>query len=135
MVSFVLCSFLKHECYGRLGNCPVECMGGLPLQQPIFSAKFRTPSCSRSFISLHGTFQSDSLQRRALPDTSFLLSWSISYDRSPSTQLIIVVYTKLGTMDCGIRFKLYNCRKHSPVLLDHGSFDYRCIDSLWYATF
>src|SRR5438552_2166957 len=49
----------------------------------------------------------------------------VYFVRSPSTQLSIVVYTKLGTMDCSIRFKLYDCCKYSPILPYHGSFDYR----------
>jgi hypothetical protein len=67
----VLRSFSKHECCGKRENCLVGYMDGLPLQLLIFSAKSRTLLYWPSSISLLGTFQSDFLQRQALPDTHF----------------------------------------------------------------
>jgi hypothetical protein len=38
-------------------------------------------------------------------------------------------------MDCRLLLKLYCCRQHSSILLDHGSVDHGCLDSVLYFPF
>jgi len=50
----------------------------------------------------------------------------------PLIWLTSVIYSILGTMDCGVFFKLYCCRQRYSILPHHGSSNYWRVNSLWY---